>query len=398
MSASTLRCAGSVAIAFATFLSACISGPEQPSENSAAPRDQLGKGACGQAVTASEPNGGTAAPEGQAIYSSGGELWLYDVSSDSATLLTTAGSSIGLRPRFRDARSVSFAGLPEESETVGDFDHESLYEIDLRDRQVTEILKLPRDLSGYDWSPDGRWLAYQMVTRTGPRLPPMAVCLYDSIQGTTTLLRSLKVPFLTGLSQQDEESVAWSPQGESILVIDTHQRPSVYILDREGRDLVPPLHGTFARWLPDGKTVLYREERESADKPGRWLTLDVISNRTQRLGIPADASKPAISPNGEMMVYDDGDEERPSTYTYVLADGTRRRLIRGHGAPIWFGPNLIAATAAGPCPPRMECNNWWVEQGRTVGIDLDNGTRRQLELPTTLQEPRVFSTIDVFTG
>ncbi|MGH2728582.1 MAG: hypothetical protein ACRDKS_16550, partial [Actinomycetota bacterium] len=68
---------------------------------------------------------------------------------------------------------------------------------------------------------------------------------------------------------------------------------------------------------------------------------------------------------------------------YDLATGESRLLVRGYGAPIWFSNTLVAVTAGGPCPPRTECNDRWTPLDRTIVVDIADGTRQSLKLPTT---------------
>lgn len=79
---------------------------------------------------------------------------------------------------------------------------------------------------------------------------------------------------------------------------------------------------------------------------------------------------------------------------FDVGTGTIRRLGQRLVAPLWLGPELIAATEAVPCPPDDFCVVPWVTRDRTVGIDVDTGERRQLQLLTTLQDPFFYGAID----
>jgi hypothetical protein len=52
--------------------------------------------------------------------------------------------------------------------------------------------------------------------------------------------------------------------------------------------------------------------------------------------------------------------------------------------PVWLGADLIAATAAGPCPKGNFCVIPWLASDTTVGIDSTTDERQRLALTTTL--------------
>jgi hypothetical protein len=223
------------------------------------------------------------------------------------------------------------------------------------------------------------------------------VCLYDARSGKVTLLSSINRPFGTGTGQRDEQTVAWSPTGKSILIVDTHARPSVYILGVDGRDQVRPRHGTFARWL-DREAILFQAEPKTIDQAWRWVSLRLSSDRMDRMDLPKNTFRAAVSQDGTMIVFDDGDVDEPTTFLLDLRSGATQRLIRGYAAPIWLSLNEVAVTEAQPCPSQSECGDWWSEAGKTVAVDVEDGSERGLTLPTTLQQARIFSTIDVFAS
>ena len=105
--------------------------------------------------------------------------------------------------------------------------------------------------------------------------------------------------------------------------------------------------------------------------------------------------RPAVSPDGNKIAYDDGDGDEPSIFVFDVDEGTTQRLARGFVGPVWLGPDLIAATAAGSCPSGSACPIPWAALGTTVGIDVPTGDRTPLALPTTLQEVARYGVIDV---
>jgi hypothetical protein len=328
------------------------------------------------------------------VYSFDQSLALYDVAADSVAIVEQSGSGPdGLRPRFRTPGLVSFVvrrAPPGDENTYGP---DSLYELDVERNTVTEILRLPDSLWGYDWSPDGTLLAYELFAATDEILP-LSLCLYDSRDGSTALLRSLAIPVGTGTGQREERSVAWSASGNQILAVDTAEAPSIYVVNRDGADVIAPRRGSFARWTSDDD-VLLQEEPERFDQKGAWITVSTTTGRTSPFGMPAGTFRPALSPGGNLFAYDNGGPDTSSVFVFDPAGDRSRRLAHGYGAPVWLSSDLIAATAAGPCPPQTECSDWWVPLGRAIGIDASTGASRPLRLPTTLQEAPRYGVIDV---
>lgn len=356
---------------------------------------------CGSVVTQVTANK-AASGRAAVVYTHDEDLWLYSVSTDSVSRLKrglTVGSNV--QPEFFDDRSITFSD-EREPDAKNVFGQYSLYRLDVRSRGVTEILRLETDILAYGWSPDRTQLAYEVRTFT-PRvvegreveITTSALCLYDTTAGTTKVIRPLQILPGRGGSESDERSITWSPNGRAILLVDTFQDPSVHVVDTNGLGLVVPRPGTFARWLDDS-TIVYREENrlrtDGGKRRGRWFSLDLKTEKAERIGLPAGMSRPEVSPDGTLIALDDADTEDPATYLCDLATGESRLLVRGYGAPIWFSNTLVAVTAGGPCPPRTECNDRWTPLDKTIVIDLTDGSREGLKLPTT---GAFFSEIDV---
>lgn len=386
-----MKSASALTVVLVTTLWSCSGGVDQKP----LPRD-TSRESCGREVAGSRPTAGNvlspetspSQSERQVVYAFRSDLWVYNVTSDSQVRLTRDGASREeLRPRFRDAHMVSFAAhwAPEDDEHP--FGQDSLYEVDLRDGQAREVLRVPGEIVAHDWSPDGRRLAYLAG-------PSQALCLYDATQDKIALVRALPGLGGRGPHQGDEMSVFWSPRGTAILMVDTFlltrggSPPTAYVLDPNGREVAPPFTGTFARWFPDGRTALFREEEYGAFQKERgaverWFTLDVTTGRTRRSRMPAATFRPAISPDGTLIAYDDGKTE-PSLYVFDVSTGKSRRLARRYVAPVWLGEDLVAATATTKCTGGAECDFApWTKRSATAGFDVERGTRRRLALRTT---------------
>jgi hypothetical protein len=257
-----------------------------------------------------------------------------------------------------------------------------MYELDIERKQAVEMMRLPSRLLAFDWSPDGTELAYlvELGDQSENRL-----CTLDTRSGARRSIRSFSYTVGRGGHQWDEVSVAWAPTARGILVVHTTtEQPSVHVVDIDGRDLAPPQMGTFARWLGD-ETVLFLEgDPQATLEPWHWFSLSTTTGQKGKYGLPDEGFRPALSPDGDMIAFDDGAEE-PSIYVFDIETGTSRRLARGYVAPVWLGPDLIAATAAGPCPSSNFCVTPWLPSDTTIGIEPASRDQGPLSLTTTLQ-------------
>jgi len=347
---------------------------------------------CGRVLNATKPT--TSSSQPLAVFSSPKGLSVYDIVADSVAVVDGSASQRGLRPQFRTRRLVSFVRTREQPDPSHTFGQDSLYELDLETGESVELLRLPNVVHGYAWSPDGTLLAYELRAETASEVLPISLCLFDTQSGEARLLRSLAYWAGREANQRDEVSISWPQAATSVLVVDTIQQPSVHVVGLDGRELVQPREGSFGRWLSDD-TVLVWDDPQAAGNPGGWLTFSVSNVDTNPFALPATAHRPALSLDGQLIAFDDGDGAEPSVYVFDVQTGTSRRLGRRLLAPVWLGANLIAATAVGPCPPDNFCVVPWSTLDRTVGIDIVAGERRQLHLPTTIQEQFIYGAIDI---
>ena len=346
---------------------------------------------CGQVLQVTSPASSSAKPV--AVFSSPTGISAYDIGADAVAVVEESPTHGASRPQFRTRRLLSFVVKREEPDTDHTFGQDSLYELDLETGTSTELLRFPNAVHAYAWNPDGTLLAYQLRAESVPDELPISLCLFDSGTGAVRLLRQLSYWAGRETNQRDEVSIAWSPTATSILVIDTIEQPSVYVVGVDGQERTQPRDGSFGRWLSDD-TVLVWDDPQAAGDPGRWLTFSVTTSATDVFGLPPTAHRPALSLDGAMIAFDDGAGAEPSVWVYDVKTGSSRRLGQRLLAPIWLGPGRIAATEAGPCPPDNFCVVPWEPLGRTVAIDVLTGDRQALHLPTTMQDIFSYGSID----
>lgn len=347
---------------------------------------------CGQVITATAPQ--SSPKRALAAYSTTKGLFVYNVTNNATAHLDSSTSPDGLRPRFRAPSLVSFARLrvtPDDEHTFG---QDLLVEFDIGAETAIEILRFPNSILAYDWNADGTVLAYLLRTQTPTLIGPHLLCSFDSRTGETSLLRLIERPFGTSVGQREETAVSWAPNGLLILVTDTAARPSVFVVTADGHDATPPRNGTFGRWLSDDQ-LMFQEDSQDATVPWEWLLMSSATGATRPFGFPSAAFRPAISPSGNLIAFDDGDRDGPAVHIFDTEARTARRIIVGYVAPIWIGPNTIAVTEVGPCTSGEFCDIPWSTSGSTVAINTETGTRQDLALPTTLAEGIRYGPIDV---
>ncbi|MBI4730282.1 MAG: hypothetical protein HY775_12430 [Acidobacteria bacterium] len=346
------------------------------------------------ASAASEPDARAGPGAPRVAYAFRDDLWIYDVAGDKRIRLTHDGEARTERsPRFRNAAVLSFAAERDPGDAAGLFGRDSLWEVGARGGRVREILRLEAAVLAHDWSPDGGRLAYLVSDGRSDQL-----CLYDASRGRTRLIRRLHAPQGREPGPDDDESLAWSPTGSALLVVDTFalaaRTATVNVLNGAGRELVAASEGTFARWSADGRSVFFRELGYGTR--GEWYAQGLSSGGLRRLGMRAGTFRADVSPDGRRLAYDDG-AATPSIYVFDLESGGEVRVARGFLAPVWLGAEVVVATAAkgGACAPVCDLRSFTIRD-TTVAFDVRTGARRRLSLQTTVPTPGFLPNLDVF--
>lgn len=347
---------------------------------------------CGRVIAAT---GARVAPkQGLAVYSTPDGLSIYRIADNRNAVLDPSVAPAGLRPQFRTPRLVSFVQLRKGPDDQHTFGQDSLVELDLQADRTTELLRFTDGLLAFDWNDEGTIVAYLLRTQTPTLVGPHLLCSFDTRTGETTLLRSIENPFGTGTGQREETAVSWSPGSAAVLVTDTAARPSLFIVTNDGRDTVEPRNGTFGRWLSDNR-VLFQEDPQDAAAPWEWQVMSAATGATRPSEFPSFAFRPAASPSGKLIAFDDGDPEGPAVYVFDTETQGVRRLADGYVAPIWIGAGVLAATAVKACTLGEFCDLPWSPVGSAVAIDVAAGTVQPIALSTTLNEVARYGAIDV---
>ena len=318
-------------------------------------------------------------------YTNSGSLWLYDADADS--LRRVAAGIVGGSPTNRRELRVPVG----RAEFLGNGcvayltkDPIGIDLVSLAGGSSQQLIEEKGSIADFDLSPDGSTLVYLQNDFAGAskwRLKMVSVG-----EGTTaSLLREFAAPVGRGAGSEDEFSVSWSPNGQQILVNNTHSTgvdqdgASIFLLDDNGRLTGHGWIGTHARWSPDGKTIYYRGY--AGINGQAWHAFDVVSKTTRTLGLRAGTNNLAVSPDGTRVAYDTsyfGDYPReanvsgkpPVTYLYDLRAGRETVLRRDALGPLWLtSVELLVSNAKAP----GRSLNSWALTGTATKFTLGRG-------------------------
>ncbi|MDA2924696.1 tetratricopeptide repeat protein [Acidobacteria bacterium AH-259-L09] len=193
------------------------------------------------------------------------------------------------------------------------------------------------DVPSLDWSPDGKYMAYQSQTGRSGRIVVRSLETGEDRE----LLPNVRLPFLYGGAE-----LSWSPDGGAILFIGGDDREGVYQVRPETGDTTPIVHADRGFrilgpvWSPDGRKVFYVLFTYSRNENGRILVRDLATGRETELYREEEGAfenpntfigPPAISPDGRLLAF--GAPHFPGTGAAALkvipaAGGEPRELVR----------------------------------------------------------------------
>jgi len=313
------------------------------------------------------------------------DLWLYDVAMDRATQLTFDGDERFERdPAFLGDEVLYVASDSESSRS-------SIEAISVAGAAPREIVREEGSILGFGVSPDGSTIAYLSFKYEGSTAHRLK--LVDASGGRPSAVRTIGHVIGRGAGSDDEASVAWAPDGASILVTDTHvsvdRTLGLFLLEPTGQDVAEPWAGTHARWSPDGRTIYYRGHVETGDDS--WFALDVESRRTQAIGVRPGANNAVVSPDGSSIAYDTssfGDHLRvrprvpQAVYRYDLPSGPETLVAENAIAPLWISGGEILVTDVTVPGPRANTLNSWEFAGTVTKVGED-GTWSAVAIAST---------------
>ncbi|MEX2555107.1 MAG: hypothetical protein WEB06_05695 [Actinomycetota bacterium] len=336
------------AIALAALLLAACGGKEEPGQAGPTPTTSpipIVGPALVYSTTSNCPSSSCAAAEWAADLKE--DLWIYEIEDGSHYRLTSDGDAVvEVLPQFTGRNTVSFVEGSDEQKPGP-----ALFELDFKAGSTPkELFRVQGgSIFRYDWSPDGSAVAFLNFDDAGAS----ALRIWTRSDGRIRTVKSFPVLLGRGIGLEDEVSVAWSPDGRSMLVVDTFRDPplkvTMWVLDLEGKDIVPARAGTFGRWGSDSKTIYYKDYSGSGD----WFRLGVSDNKRTMLAIPDERLNPAISPGGDLIALNGGGS-KPSVYFFDVDKGSEVKIGAGV-VPVWLSDTEVAVTDVRACTAEEEC-------------------------------------------
>ena len=285
--------------------------------------------------------------------------------NENRQLITGADTCWANNPSFRSPSYVSFH-----------FDA-GIYGLDLATGSVELLVNA--NVMASAWSPDGKTLAYLAY---GSSDGEEKLVMFDPSDGSKEVVRSFGSGEGRCGSEDDETSISWAPDGHALIVVITHLSygtDTMFVVDGSGKDLVDSRKGTHAAWAPDSKRVYYRE----FDGDRKWYALNSETGGRGTLG----AMKPgthglAVSPDGSMLAYADGEDD-VGIYIYDVVEKKQRRVADDAVAPIWIGPRTILVSDTKLCGD--ECfHSAWMAAGTGSRVDVLTEEKSSVTLDSTL--------------
>lgn len=319
---------------------------------------------------------GEPAQPGTLAYVQDGDVWLHDPFGGTTRQVTNDGVvHVESAPRFIGRDRLSFLSEHDESQI--------LTIIDLSTGSTTTVAE--GRIATYAWDPGGERLA--MIKGVGG--DEVALSVRQAPHEPDSVLRRFPTgaergPFLA----LEEYQLSWSPDGSSILYVDTYlsdlsldnPEPTLFVMNPEGHDIISPVpSGTFARWTPDGRRLYFFAYRQQVFDPS--------TGEVAELGFGFGVH-PSVSPDGTHVAYNDS-AASPSLVVRNLKDQTERVVARDAVRAVWLSNEALAVTDTRPCPESPEiCNagghgSLWEATGTVSKLTPDTGERTPLPLPST---------------
>jgi dipeptidyl aminopeptidase/acylaminoacyl peptidase len=190
---------------------------------------------------------------------------------------------------------------------------------------VSQITRLTGSPSGIQWSPDGEWIAFNLLDEA-PQDPAWRIDMPERPEGATWTAP----PRIVERLNYRRDGSGWSPAGFR----------HIYVVASSGGTARRVTSGDYdhgaPQWMPDGGSIVFSglrvEDAEYQYRESALYSVDVASGRiTQLTERRGSESNPVPSPDGRWIAYQ-GNEFTTDTYRerelYVMrADGSRSRVI-----------------------------------------------------------------------
>ena len=302
------------------------------------------------------------------------DVWRYDVAADTVTRVTTDGTRHRESlPRFHGPK-ITFVE-----------DGKKLVELDPATGTRTTAVSTAGQILAYAWH--GAEVAYIDVNFNGDSIHYLRA--RDTATGRTETLTNLGKPPGRGTGSDDTVSLAWSKDGDRILINDTHldKDPTVRIVRRsDASDAITPIkQATNAMWSTDERSIYVRLVPGPNASDAKWERLELATQTREPLALDPGAHHATLSPDGKHLaavVFDRAEDAHVEVLD--LAAGTKKSIATDAVDPLWLSNDSFAATRIVECQAGAdECPD---VNYRGVGASLYrlDGSMKTLKLVSTL--------------
>jgi len=287
------------------------------------------------------------------VYEDDASIVLYDEASGVRTMLIGSADYCAFsQPRFLDERTVAFMVSYGGDNFVGAID---MLTASVRPVQ-TNLTAL--DAQSLAITPEGHSIAVLDGAQNDALLAAhvrgwLTLRASSTISGGTTFTRTFRTD--CPCRSGTLPSLEWSRDGLLLLVtvVDKRGRASSYAFDRSGKTAWPAVDGDSARWIGSSHRFIYRTQSRYGNS---WRLVDVGGKTAEfLLNSRADLAEPSLSPDGSKIAFDDESGVR------VLVYDIRGHLLHSYSHrlfPLWMSPDTLAVSAVrligcGGCNPYL---------------------------------------------
>ena len=306
--------------------------------------------------------------------------------------MTVDSFPVGTRvARFLSATEIGYTvNSKPDSPTEGETD---IYRLKVRSGQPVRVATVQGDVVALAWSPDGSSMAFIAYTSASGENHRLWLTSRDSAPRTITPLIPVNAREFVST---DQIAVAFSPDGQYLLMVDTTVRPAssepttATLQVRQvadGRFLWAPasalrgdLRTSMAVWSRTSDRLYFQDPDPVAGQNGIhiWEPFDKVSLLTGLTGWTA----PSISPDDRFVAYEvDGSDGKPHVAVRNLTSGVVRSLTPVFGRPVLLSDDRMlerhfVQQIAGAPGPAYIADRYYV---------LDLATSREVALPSDFQ-------------
>ena len=211
-----------------------------------------------------------------------------------------------------------------------------------------------------DWSPDGKYLAYQSKRPEAP---------------ATLVIRSVETGQLRELAFVSNSTMYWSPDGRSFVAsgVDFKGRSGIHRIDAQTGEVSPIVTQADCKtcswrdpeWSPDGKSVYYARRTSTTTNDTAFVVRDLASGTERELIGRADLGTLNLSPDGRHLATTAG-----GVILLIPTASGEPRVMRGGTAVLAWTPDsrsVLILSGSG-----RQAAMWWVPlEGQARRLDFD---------------------------